>query len=444
MGRRGAILQAAVACDKLRLTGGNLAVSYAKGWKESTVGPVVKCLVLKRFRSIPSGEVNFDNPTFLVGRNGSGKSNLLDALTFLAEAMASPLQAVLDRRGGINVVRHRSASCGRAPNFGLGVRLGRLNGDIASAYYAFEIHALANYGFEVRREQCVAYTGSGLPHWFDRVKHKFRTNVKGLEPSLDPASLALPVVGGDARFAPVLRTLAGMRRYAIEPAKLREMQEPDAGVSLRPDGGNAASVLQEIERHSPDDDFPRICEMLGTIVPDTVGVHPKKHGNKLSLEFVQEWGSGAGTEGGRRRRLRFDAFSMSDGTLRAVGLLTAIYQRPIPSVLAIEEPEATIHPGALGAVLDLLRHASRRMQVIISTHSPEVLDADWIQDRHLRIVEWQEGATRVAPISDASRQALQQHLMGAGELLRANALDAEPLFQEPKDFRLGPLFEELG
>ncbi|MBM4040076.1 MAG: hypothetical protein FJ290_16350 [Planctomycetes bacterium] len=398
--------------------------------------PVVRTLILQRFRSVRSAMVSFDNPTFLVGRNGSGKSNLLDAFAFLAEAMVSPLQAVFDRRGGISVVRSRIPGGHHPPKLGVAVVLGAMNGETQSGRYAFEIRALPNYGFEVLREQCRVVSRDGRRAWFDRVRGKFDSNVKGLDPSLEAASLGLPVVGGDARFAPVLRALAGMRTYAIEPAKLREMRDPDAGVSLRRDGGNAASVLQEVERRAREADVERICEVLGTIVPHTVAVHPKKHGNKLSLEFQQEWGED-------RKRVRFDAFSMSDGTLRAVGLLTAVYQNPAPSVLAVEEPEATIHPGALGAVLDLLRHASRGMQVIVSTHSPEVLDEEWIQDNHLRIVDWQEGATRVAPVSEASRRALQEHLMGAGELLRSNALDPEPLFQDAADLKEGGLFEDV-
>jgi predicted ATPase len=117
---------------------------------------------------------------------------------------------------------------------------------------------------------------------------------------------------------------------------------------------------------------------------------------------------------------------MSDGTLRALGLLAAVYQKRLPSIMAIEEPEATIHPGALGIILDVLRHASKRTQVIVSTHSPEVLDADWLEDRHIRVVTWQGGATRVAPLDVRSREALRQHLMTAGELLRANALEGIP------------------
>src|SRR5262249_11418158 len=150
--------------------------------------------------------------------------------------------------------------------------------------------------------------------------------------------------------------------------------------------------------------------------------------------FTQEWGD--------KKRLRFEAFNMSDGTLRALGLLLAVYQHPSPTLIVFEEPEATIHPGALGAILDLLRHASREMQVVVTTHSPEVLDAKWIEAQHLRLATWHEGATRVTPISHATQQALHQHLAGAGELLRSNALEPTPLFQTAEQLE-GMLFEEM-
>ena len=121
---------------------------------------------------------------------------------------------------------------------------------------------------------------------------------------------------------------------------------------------------------------------------------------------------------------------MSDGTLRAVGLLLAVFQRPTPSLIAVEEPEATIHPGALGAVLDLLRLASHKAQVVVTTHSPEVLDAKWIREDHIRVVSWENGATRISGLSDASKQAIREHLMGAGELMRADALHPAPLFAD--------------
>jgi predicted ATPase len=394
--------------------------------------PVVRTLILKRFRSIPSESVSFENPTFLVGRNGSGKSNLVDAFDFLAEVMVSPLQAVFDKRGGIAVVRNRTSGRSYPPNLGLGVELGRLNGEVSRARYAFEVRALKNYGFQVVREQCVVEGPENRRHFFNRLGQGFNSNVEGIKPVLDSSSLALPLVGGEARFAPVLRTLSSMRTYAIDPGKLREMQDPDSGAGLKSDGSNAASVLQEISRQAPED-IERIGELLTTIVPNTKRVQPIKHGNKLSLGFTQEWG--------KKKRLKFEAFSMSDGTLRALGLLTAVYQRPTPTLIVIEEPEATIHPGALGAVLDLIRHASRHMQVVVTTHSPDVLDAEWLQDQHIRIVDWGEGATRVTPLSTGSREALQEHLMSAGELLRSNALRGQPV--PPGSVPQASLFEDV-
>jgi predicted ATPase len=208
-----------------------------------------------------------------------------------------------------------------------------------------------------------------------------------------------------------------MRTYSIDTTALRNLQEPDSGISLRRDGGNAASVLRELKRKSKRD-VDRVSELLESIVPGMKGLGTKQLGNKLTLRFTQEWE--------KDRRLDFYAFSMSDGTLRAVGLLLAVFQKPTPALVVIEEPEATIHPGGLGTLLDVLRLAAKRTQVLVTTHSPDVLDAEWIEDRHIRVVEWHMGATRVSSLAASSREALKERLMTAGELLRANALDPEP------------------
>lgn len=115
---------------------------------------------------------------------------------------------------------------------------------------------------------------------------------------------------------------------------------------------------------------------------------------------------------------------MSRGTLYVLGLIVAALQYPAPSLIAIEEPELNIYPGALGAVADILNIAAQRTQVVVTTHSPDLLDTKWIQPENLRVVEWEKGATHISELGEAPTQALRQHLMGAGELLRANALDA--------------------
>ena len=353
-----------------------------------------------------------DNPTFLVGQNGAGKSNFADVFAFLAEAMTSPLSAVLDRRRGMGAVGYRDAAR-RGFNLGLRVELGNLNEVTSRAVYAFELRSAGSHGFRVHHEQCVVELTDGSRNWFDRVHNGFRSSADSLKPVLDASALALPLIAGDKRFYWVLRFLTNMQAYRIEPAVLRETQDPSGETRLRPDGSNTAAVLREIERESPGD-WQKIRALLESVAPGTIDVRPKREGDKLSLEFAQKL---AGS-----RQVKFSAFNMSDGTLRALGLFAAVFQQPRPSVLVIEEPEATIHPGALGAILDLLRHAGRFMQVVVTTHSPDVLDASWIEDRHLRMVDWEDGASHVAPVAESSRAALRERLMGAGELLRSNAL----------------------
>ena len=393
--------------------------------------PLVQSITLRRFRSLRDAVVKLDNPTFLVGPNGAGKSNFVDAFAFLAEAMVSPLPAVFDRRGGVATVTHRTSSRGRRPDLGIRVDLKDLNEATEGASYAFELRAVRDHGFKVVQEQCVVVRKDGSKDWFVRYEQEFESSRRSLDPEPTEDALILPLVGGHRRFRAVHQYLAEMAVYRIDPAVLREMQDPDDGARLRPDGKNAASVLREIWSRG-EDDGERLCEILASIVPHTVGVNPKRRGNKLALEFVQDWG--------RSELVKLEAFGMSDGTLRALGLLVAVFQRSAPSVLVIEEPEATMHPDALGAVLDLLRHAGRSTHVIVTTHSPEALDAKWIGNKHLRVVTWDAGVSRVARVSTATRKTLRKQLAGAGELLRSNALTAAKSSPSSKQ---APLFQDL-
>ena len=379
--------------------------------------PAIRRLVLERFRSIPSACITFDNPTIFVGRNGSGKSNLISAFSFLADAMNAPLRTVLDRAGGLSSVRNRSAGGGHPPRLGMRVDLGRPERGADRAWYSFELASRPNHGFSVSREQCVASDGKSRS-WFDRNGARFRSNVRGLaKPPIDDASLILPVVGGFKVFHHVWRVLSALRVYAIDPGELRQMQDPDPGFALQPSGGNVASVLKDIQKRSPQT-FAQIVDALATVVPDLDAVSVKVHGKKLALQFTQRRAAG--------KRLNFDAFNMSDGTSARPRHPRGLVPVTPTAANRGRGTRATIHPGALESILDVLLAASEAIQVVMTTHSPELLDAKWITDRHLRMVDWREGATHVGPVSGANRAALQRHLMGAGELLRAKRPRTRP------------------
>lgn len=383
--------------------------------------PVLERLGLRGFRSFRAETVSFDNPVFLVGHNGSGKSNLVDALGFLSEAMQLPLHAVLRSRGGVPVVAHRNSDGSDPENIGLSVALRDPDADTRRVEYEFDLRPQGGGGeFEVAREKCVVEGVDGEVARFERTKsplepQRWPVVPEGLVPNPEPDHLALPVVGGDRRFRVVQEFLTDMQVCRVEPEAIRSPQEPEGGTRLRADGRNAASVLDEIQT-TAEMDKGVMRDLLKSVVPGMVDFQPKRLGAHLTIEFQQKR-----NESG----ISFPASSMSNGTLRLLGLLLAVFQRRRPSVLAIEEPELTMHPGAVGAVLDVLRHAGRFMQVVVTTHSPEVLDAKWIEDRHLRMIESEEVMSRVRSVSASTRGILRDRLASAGELLRANALHSD-------------------
>ena len=378
--------------------------------------PVIRSLTLGGFRSIAAARIMLDNPTFLVGRNGSGKSNVVDAFALLAEATSSSLSSAISKRGGAAVVFHRTTSAEPSLDFGLDVQFGRIDAQAESGRFAFLARALrGDRGYKVIREVCEVR--GTIPASYDR---QGGLSLPGLDlptPHTDPSSLLLPAAGGLEAFNPILRTLSNIRAYMIEPDKLRGAQSSDKGSSLLPHGENAASVLREIQSNSPED-LEQIQEFLTASLPYEIRAQAVQYGAQLSLEFLQT---------SQRGSLDLAPSGVSDGTLRLLGLLLAVFQNPAPPVILIEEPEVSLHPGNLGLVMDLIKVASHRSQVIVTTHSPELLDsAKWIEDRHLRIVYWEDGSTRISRIGRASHEALKEHLMGAGELFRSNLLDNPP------------------
>jgi AAA domain, putative AbiEii toxin, Type IV TA system len=275
---------------------------------------------------------------------------------------------------------------------------------------------MSGFQFKVVREQCDAGSAS-----FDRDGERLKITLGGITPRVIEDALLLPLLGGTKEFEPVVELLGGIQVFSLEPRLIQELQKPDAGLSLKGDGSNLASVLKSL----PDTSLERLCQLLGSVVPGVTKVSPVKHGKSLTLKFTQTWHGEGGDE-----EISHEAFAMSDGTMRLVGILGAFLQSARPSVIALEEPESTIHPEALSALLDLIRGFSRDSQVIVTTHSPDLLDCKWIAPENIRVVTWSEGVTHIKELSKAGADTLRQHLMGAGELMRSEGLRPDDIFEE--------------
>ena len=394
--------------------------------------PFLTRLHLKHFRSLRNVTVTFDNPLILVGKNGSGKSNFVDALAFLSECVQRPLSTLIQERGGVYALCTRGPA-GYSPSY-LKVRADfELPGKrMRHGHYAFFLATQTDADLSVMQEQCFIMEGGERVAWFHRDGKKFRASVEGFRPAFDAQSLALPIMGGLEEFAPAFKALASMRVYSFAPDRIRQQREPDGGKELKRDGSNVASVLLRHFNRNPGY-LRRVGELLAPIVPGITTVLPRLQNNRIDLVLSQSVNVGEATQ------LDFDISEMSDGTIYALALIVATMQEPAPSLMVIEEPEAMIHPGAMDAIAEKIALAARRSQVIVTTHSTDLLDTKWIEAKHLRLVEWENGQTHISPLGSLPVRALQQHLMGAGELLRANALIAAPISPQEE---IPELFDE--
>lgn len=382
---------------------------------------LIRRLTLRNYKSVAKAIVELSDLTTLVGPNGAGKSNVIDALRFTADSLNTTLDLAMRQRGGIKEVRRHSG--GHPNHFAIAYRI-RLN-EAQEAHYAFQIGARPQGAFVVQHEQAVI-SGNGLR------QHFFEIDAGDLVSASDDLTAAprtlddrlyLTAVSGVAAFRPLYDALASMTAYSINPAAVRETHPHDPGDRLERDGSNLAAVIKRLSEQDPHTN-DRVQAYLTRIMPDIEQVEHRALGPHETLVFRQ-----------RVQQLNnpwnFYAASMSDGTLRSLGVLVALFQwglkqrEPVPLV-AIEEPEATIHPGAAATLAEALLEAARAKQIVVTTHSPDLLDHDALASSTIYSVEKVMGETVVAPVNEASLSAIRDGLYTPGELLRDGQLQPAP------------------
>jgi predicted ATPase len=374
-------------------------------------------VVLKNYKSIEACSVDLQSLTFLVGPNGAGKSNFLDALRFVTDSLRTSLDHALRERGGIQEVRRRTS--GHPTHFGMRLEFalpGGINGS-----YAFRVGAKSSGGFEVQNEECVL-----------RGPEALSGDVRFSAPGSAAASDRLCLADAPGEFRPVCEALAHMGFYNLNPDRIRDLQLPDAGELLARDGSNIAAVLDRIGKRRPEVKS-RIEEYLSRIVPGLRGVEVRAVGPRETLEFRQEVPDA-------ENPWRFLAGNMSDGTLRALGSLVALFQSTNAPLAALEEPAAALHPAAAGVLLDALLEASAIRQVLVTSHNADLLDSPKVETGSVLAVLAQNGSTSIGPLDAAGQEALRQQLHTAGELLRMGQVRPDPEISS-KQMRL---FEESG
>jgi predicted ATPase len=397
--------------------------------------PFVSSISIRNYKSIARCRVRLGPLTLLVGPNGAGKSNFLDSLRFVADALNTTLEFALRDRGGIQSVRRRSR--GHPTHFG--IRLDLHLPDGRAALYSFKIGAERDGAFSVQREECRIYPAA-VEGEVSFVVEDGKVTASSVDVGrvLERDRLALVTLSGLSEFRAVYDSLRRMGFYNLNPQRIRDLQDPDPGQLLARDGRNLAALVRELGRYDEGRILEQVADHLKAVVPGVLGVEHRSIGPKETIEFRQ-------LVAGDDNPWRFLAENMSDGTLRALGILVAAFQagpngRRV-SLVGIEEPEVALHPGATEVIAVALLLASRTVQVIATTHSPDLLDHKEIKDDHLLAVSAEKGETVVAPLDAVARSALRDRLYRPGELLAQGQIRPDTAAAE-EAARQMPLFSD--
>ena len=400
-------------------------------------------LHVERFHSIFSSDLTLQpDITVLVGPNASGKTNLIDAIKFVNDALYDGVDRAVGSRGS-RAVLHRHAG-----------RRSRL----FTIELAFASDSLtAKYRLRVRisseGESSISYERISGIDSFRQLEVNMRLSggkfireglrASGLSTALanlsyDSDSLMLSVMGDSQVVARAvadslyqgkraeaaadmvwrLSNFVGeMRFYHLFPNVMREPKPPTAGETLEEDGENLASVVRKLVRERGEP-YRQLVAALAAIVPDICDLRVNEAGG---YNFVQLRHRSLSSESAASGWV--DLKSESDGTVRMLGLLVALYQDQAPTLLVIEEPELTVHVGALAVLADAFNEVSSRTQIVLTTHSSDLLehfDADSI-----RAVSSVDGRTTAGVLSETQLTGLRRDLVTPGEIHRMEGLSAQ-------------------
>lgn len=385
-----------------------------------SVHVIVEEIRLRRFRAFENARLVLSDLTFLVGRNGAGKSSLLDAMDLLRESVSDSLENALDRRGGLQKVQRANPDRRKKSPMGIAV--------VFRIVFPGKRETQALYGFEVQNKpaddspqihECFV---SSKETSFERKDKNFEGRF-GVSP---PAgNLILPLIArSDSLWELVLDTIRNLRAYELSPAHMAAAPEIGERSTLTRNGANTGDVLKAVQGTQA---HRWIRDRLGIITDGIVDVRAEAVGGRRELRFVQNLEDG---------RLNFDARQVSQGTLRSLGVLLALKQKPSPSVVLIDEIENSVHPSALSVLLDAAQSSSDGTRVVLTSHSPEVLSHPAVTGERVRIVEWRDGASRIFRLSSETQKSVSE-IDTVGWMLRSNTLWTGP---EPESFK-GNLFD---
>jgi predicted ATPase len=359
------------------------------------MGGELKKLRLAGWKSVKHATLVLERMNVLIGANGAGKSNLISFFRLLHELAEQRLQLFIARSGGADALLHYGAkstpTLGAELNFKTGswqvrydMRLAFAGGD--RLHFAVEELEYWQEGKAPLHEQEFGHWESAV-NWADSGSDQF---------------------------------LTGCRVYHFHDtsntAKIRLHGYVEDNRVLASDGGNLAAFLFALKQVKPQS-YRRIVDTARQVAPffDDFALAPLEvNANSIRLDW-REKGSD----------FLFGPHQLSDGTLRAMALITLLLQprEKLPSLLVIDEPELGLHPYALAVIVSLLKSATNHCQVLVATQSATLLDHFEAED--VIVVQRQERGTEFVRLQeDKLNEWLEEYQLS--ELWEKNVIGGGP------------------
>jgi len=362
---------------------------------------MIKKLKIKNYKSLKDVELELDKFNVLIGPNASGKSNLLDCLTFISEIAQREIYNSLEVRGGYEHV----VFGGGNKNIELSIDF-ILDNEASKYSISFTDEGIEGEKLTIGDLEAIDRDAQG---------GKISIEKEGeITSESGHANLSLSYVNRPSkRYPQILKTeeyLTAWRSYNFITSEMRKTYSAKRNLILDKNGGNLAQVLLSLHNERPKT-FDKIEDMLKQAIPQIDELlTPLTEGGETYVAMREKGFDSP-----------FDYFQVSDGTLKLLAYITAIASEE-PKLICFEEPENFIHPRLVELLVEILKRSDK--QIILSTHSPYLVD--WVEPEDVIIVEKKDQETVAKRIKEADK--LKGHLeeIGLGELLYSGEVGGVP------------------
>lgn len=344
------------------------------------------------WRNFKNLDVAVADRLLIVGPNAAGKSNLLDLFRFLGDISrkGGGLAAALEARGGLSRARCLFARNNHKGELAIMVDL--RDGEDEWRYELAIKGKKGGHNHPIVVREIVTRNGSELLSRPDTNDDR------------DPDQLTqthLEQISANREFRPIAEYFAKVNYFHLVPQMIRYPQA--GGASPRAFGSSMIADMNATPVRTRQAWFRRIERALQSAVPgfETLRLEVDKAGQPHLIAGYRNW---------RRNPSEQNETDFSDGTLRLIGLLWTIISSPANGgVLLLEEPELSLNAAVVQKLASLLAMAQRgtSMQVILSTHSPELLDDEGIRPGEVLVLQVISDATVANQLSEIAEVEAQ-------------------------------------